>query len=942
MANSAFSQRWRESLEGGQPSDQAEIQGRQRKAQALCSSSGRHQPCQGCLAKAAELRDVMASLELVQVRSRAAVDRCNKQQADLERRRDRTRQLERSLEETKAEVDRIQASMQQLERENLSLRAQLAERASSSAAAAMLQNLAAAATTATAEGEGLGTEQGVADARPVGDGLGTAFVRRQLEDACAKAVFAQHALDPERGLLQMGDELGAGGHGTVRKAVDPTTGKTYAVKTANDEEGMACLKEEAKNLTRLGPHEGIVEVKAVLDKGESVSIAMELGQTDLQRAMFDNDHTPADLLRYAAQVADGVDFMHSKDLVHGDVKPDNVVLVKKSETLTVAKLADLGLSRAVGERKHRGCGTLGNSITPNNYFEEVPADKADDVWALGVLLLSLLLPRGLFSSNFLTSRVLHTAAEREALARSTTSRQRLEIKFRMSSRTANDTSENGFQKRMIRGMLFVTLEQTMRDTACDFLRRMVDPDASKRPDIGEVRSWLPSIVRSAERQTAVMAAAALVPTMPSPRPRLPLSRGGSVSTISFSSSGGSSDSSSSSSSAARTSDSASSPSAGSAPSAGGSVESFSSSASRGSSGRLAVVLEDEDGMAVSGQQEDATPNPPAAATAATATAAITPSMAGSTSAEAAGGDNSAPDSWMPSHDGASLAVGTGAAESVQDGVAHNSGSEDAWSTGTNSVSGVDAAVGINSSADISQQQVRWARPTGLLLPLVSGGGCSTSGSRQARGDDGEATVDAEGWSEPVAVGCVSVEGIIDGNGSADAGTSSAVDVTLTLTPAVSAMVAEEGPTGDGTFGEHWAVGGSRECLGSGEWGEAAATGPRQRPRLGTFLNLVSEGPPAAATAGEGAVGASSTMTAPPPIVPGSFAFEGAGTAGGQEPWAIDLGMAAAGAGGWGIDLWVTALAPLPQDVFAPEVNMAVQCGRYGRRRRRLPCFASLH
>ncbi|CAN0169858.1 unnamed protein product, partial [Ectocarpus sp. 12 AP-2014] len=550
--------RWRGSLEGGQPSDQAEIQGRQSEAQALCSSSGRHEPCQGCLAKAAELRDVVASLELVQVRSRAAVDRCNEQQADLERRRDHTGQLERSLEEAKAEIDRIQASMQQLERENLSLRAQLAERASSSAAAAMLQNLTAAAAPATAgagaaEGGELGFEQGVADARPVGDDLGTAFVRRNLEDACAKAVFAQHALDPERGLLQMGDELGAGGHGTVRTAVDPTTGKTYAVKTANDEEGMACLKEEAKNLTRLGPHEGVVEVKAVLDKDESVSIAMELGQTDLQRAMFGNDHTPADLLRYAAQVVDGVDFMHSKGLVHGDVKPDNVILVKKSETLTVAKLADLGLSRAVGERKYKGCGTFGNSITPNNYFEEVPADKADDVWALGVLLLSLLLPRGLFSSNYLTSRVLHTAAEKEALARSTTSKQRLNIKYRMSCRTANDTSENGFQKRMVRSMLFVTLEQAMRDTACDFLRRMVDPDAGKRPDIGEVRAWLPSIVRSAERQTAVMAAATLVRTTPSPPPRLPLSRGGSVSTISFSSSGGSSESSSSS-SAARTSD----------------------------------------------------------------------------------------------------------------------------------------------------------------------------------------------------------------------------------------------------------------------------------------------------------------------------------------------------------------------------------------------------
>ncbi|CAN0135538.1 unnamed protein product [Ectocarpus sp. 4 AP-2014] len=491
--------------------------------------------------------------------------------------------------------------------------------------------------------------------------------------------------------------------------------------------------------------------------------------------------------------------MHSQGLVHGDVKPDNVILVKKSETLTVAKLADLGLSRAVGTIKYKGFGTLGTSITPNNYFDEVPADTADDVWALGMLLLSLLLPRGLFSSNYLTSRVLHTAVEKEALARCRTSKQRLKIKYRMSSRTAKDTSDSGFQKRMVRSMLFVTLEQPMRDTACDFLRRMVDPDASKRPDIGEVRAWLPSIVRSAEMQTAVMVAAALVPTTPSPPPpRSPLmarSRGGSVSTISFSSSGGSSESSFSS--AARTPNSASSPSAGSVPSAGGSVESFSSSASRGRSGnhsalvvpavvpltsdasvpsarspmessssistssdgrsgRLAVFFEDEDGMAVSGEREYAIPDPPVAA------AVITRSMAASSGAPREGGDNSSPDSWVPSHGGSSLALSVDAAASAHDDVARHSGPEDAWSTGISSVvSGIDAAVGINLSADISQQQgelsssassVRFSsgaeaagESDGLLSPLLGGGECSTGGSRQSRrGGEGEAKVDAGG------------------------------------------------------------------------------------------------------------------------------------------------------------------------------------------------------
>ncbi|CAN0028423.1 unnamed protein product, partial [Ectocarpus sp. 4 AP-2014] len=972
-------QKWPKKLERGQPSGPREVHGRRREAlkdgrsevEARWSGDGERPPCQGCLAKEAELTEAIESLELVQLRSRAAVDRCNEQQAELERREEHVLELQRALEEknsevlrielqvspeeTKFEALRLQVCLQQLERENAALRAQAAGRESSSAAAAIQQSLAAvaatASATATATGGGMGVEQGVVAAPPVGDDLGTAFVRRQLEDACAKAVFAQHALDPERGLLQMGDELGAGGHGTVRKAVDPTTGKTYAVKTANDEEGKTCLKHEAKNLIRLGTHEGVVEIMAILDKDNSMAIVMELGQTDLQHAMFDQKRTVVELLTYAAQVADGVNFMHGKGLVHGDVKPD---LVKKSKTLTVAKLADLGLSRAVGERKYRGCGTLGNSITPNNFFRAVPANKADDVWALGVLLLSLLLPRGLFSSNYLTSRVLHTAAEREALARSATSRERLQVKYGMSFRTANDRSENGFQKRVIRSMLFVTLEQDMRDIACSFLRRMVDPDASERPDIGEVRAWLPSIIQSAERQTRAIATATALATMttPSPPPLLALSRGGSVSTISFLSSSGSSGASS-----ATTSSSSSSPPAGSAPSTGSSVESFSSSRSGG----LAALLEDEDGMAVSGNQEDAIPDPCAAATTATvAGSTTTSSIAPGENTLPEGDDISVPDSWMPSDDGCSLALAVGAATSGQDDEAHNSDQEDASLT----ISGVSTldVIGINSSVETFQQQgalsskagsvrlfsgVEAAGASDGLLPQLSGGECSTSGSGQSRGGEGEETVDAEGWSEPVVTGGESVEGV-NGNGNEDAGTLSAVDVTLALTPAVPAMVMGEGPTGDGTFSEDWGVGGECEYLGSGERGaeaEAVATTaaagrwPRQQRRLGIFMRMISEGPAAAtATATAGAAGASPTMTPPPPIMPESFVFEGVSTAVGQERWVLDREMTVAGGG---IDLPVTTPVPLPQEMIAPEVNMGVQCDRYGCRRR-LPCFASFH
>ncbi|CAN0271148.1 unnamed protein product [Ectocarpus sp. 12 AP-2014] len=163
------------------------------------------------------------------------------------------------------------------------------------------------------------------------------------------------------------------------------------------------------------------------------------------------------------------------------------------------------------------------------------------------------------------------------------------------------------------------------------------------------------------------------------------------------------------------------------------------------------------------------------------------------------------------------------------------------------------------------------------------------------------------------------------------------------------MVLEEGPTGDGTFGEDWGVGGECEYLGSGERraeaaaaATTAATGPwpRQQRRLGICMKMILEVPAAAAaaTATAGAAGALPTMTAPPPIVPESFMLEAVSTGVGQECWILDREMTVAGGG---IDLLLTAPVPLPQEMIAPEVNVGVQYSRYGHRRR-LPCFASFH
>lgn len=90
-------QKWRERLEG-QPASSGR--------ESHSSGSGEHR-CQECLQKAVEVKELTESLQLVRVRSRAAVDRSNAVTADLEREREQYRQQELSLREAKSEVLRV-------------------------------------------------------------------------------------------------------------------------------------------------------------------------------------------------------------------------------------------------------------------------------------------------------------------------------------------------------------------------------------------------------------------------------------------------------------------------------------------------------------------------------------------------------------------------------------------------------------------------------------------------------------------------------------------------------------------------------------------------------------------------------------------------------------------------------------------------------------------
>lgn len=83
--------------------------------------------------------------------------------------------------------------------------------------------------------------------------------------------------------------------------------------------------------------------------------------------------------------------MHDRNLVHLDIKPDNILLRDFSSVV----LADFGLTERVGKKLSQGCGTLAY-MAPEAFnvnglpVARVTAKHSLDMWSLGVLLFSML------------------------------------------------------------------------------------------------------------------------------------------------------------------------------------------------------------------------------------------------------------------------------------------------------------------------------------------------------------------------------------------------------------------------------------------------------------------------------------------------------------------------------------------------------------------------
>jgi eukaryotic-like serine/threonine-protein kinase len=191
-------------------------------------------------------------------------------------------------------------------------------------------------------------------------------------------------------------EIGQGAMGVVYKAVDPIIDRTVAIKTINLnlsktelEEYEARFQQEIKAAGRLN-HPNIVTIYDVGKTDQVAYMAMEfLEGKELKDLIASGNLPPADqVVDIISQVADGLHFAHLQDIVHRDVKPSNIMVLKNS----LAKITDFGIARLPNSAVKTMTGLILGSpryMSPEQVIGKA-IDSRSDIFSLGVVLYEAL------------------------------------------------------------------------------------------------------------------------------------------------------------------------------------------------------------------------------------------------------------------------------------------------------------------------------------------------------------------------------------------------------------------------------------------------------------------------------------------------------------------------------------------------------------------------
>ena len=193
--------------------------------------------------------------------------------------------------------------------------------------------------------------------------------------------------------------VGGGGEARVVKALDHQLDRLVALKIRTIRSGGAReeLLAEARILLGVPPHEHLPLVREDFFDGDRYVVAMDWVEgTDLARLLREQGRpglSPSSVMRWLSDAASALTYLHTleRPVIHGDVKPANLILTRGGRVV----LVDFGLSSMPDSPRRRG-GTPGYAAP--ELMAGASPDRASDIYSLaatGFALLTGAAPTGI-------------------------------------------------------------------------------------------------------------------------------------------------------------------------------------------------------------------------------------------------------------------------------------------------------------------------------------------------------------------------------------------------------------------------------------------------------------------------------------------------------------------------------------------------------------------
>ncbi len=172
--------------------------------------------------------------------------------------------------------------------------------------------------------------------------------------------------------FEVGQVLGKGASGTVAEMKDKRNGHSFALKTmmmenARDRKQAVAEAQLMQKITNELSHPNLIKIFHVEEEGNKFYLVMELcrGGELYDKIANASTFSERDASRYLQKIMSGLEALHSHNILHLDIKPENLLLTSTEED--ELKITDFGLAKAADSRTRVSDGVFG---TIGSFFNQ--------------------------------------------------------------------------------------------------------------------------------------------------------------------------------------------------------------------------------------------------------------------------------------------------------------------------------------------------------------------------------------------------------------------------------------------------------------------------------------------------------------------------------------------------------------------------------------------